>query len=65
MSQLLKEQNVTKCVSLLKEFIEEAAVQGNKKGVAILALHHLQKITAGINESTEVAGCVHELRIFG
>jgi len=62
MSQL-KDENVTKCVSLLREFIEEASVQGNKKGVAILALSHLQKITAGAKQSPKSAGCVHELRI--
>jgi len=39
MSQL-KDENVTKCVSLLREFIEEASVQGSKKGVAVLALNH-------------------------
>ena len=64
MSQL-KNENVTKCVSLLREFIEEASVQGNKKGVAILALNHLQKITAGAKGGQQSASCVHELRIVG
>ena len=43
----LKNETVTKCVSLLREFIEEASAQGSKKGTAVLALNHLQKITAG------------------
>ncbi len=42
----LKATNLNKCFSLLREFIDEAQVS-NKKGVAILALNHLQKITAG------------------
>ncbi len=43
----LKDENVTKCVSLLREFIEEASAQDGKKGTALLALNHLHKITAG------------------
>jgi hypothetical protein len=43
----LKEKNVNKCFSLLREFIDEAEGLNSKKGVAILALNHLQKITAG------------------
>jgi hypothetical protein len=61
----LKNENVTKCVSLLREFIEEASIQGNKKGVAILALNHLQRITAGAEPSPQLQGCVYELRIVG
>ncbi len=43
----LKAKNLNKCFSLLREFIDEAQTLNNKKGVAILALDHLQKITAG------------------
>lgn len=51
----LKAENVKKCFSLLREFIDEAPVQGNKKGTAILVLNHLKKITAGA-ESGEGSG---------
>ena len=64
MSQL-KDENVKKCVSLLREFIEEASVQDNKKGVAILALNHLQRIKAGAEAALQSPGCVYELRIIG
>ena len=43
----LKEKNVEKCFSLLREFIDEAEGLNNKKGIAILALNQLQKIAAG------------------
>ncbi len=43
----LKAKNVEKCFSLLREFIDEVEGLNNKKGIAILALNHLQKITAG------------------
>ena len=43
----LKDANVNKCVSLLREFIEGSMVVENKKRIAALALNHLQKITAG------------------
>jgi hypothetical protein len=45
----LKDESLKKCVSLLREFIQEAP--GGKKGIAMLALHQLQKITAGTNTS--------------
>jgi hypothetical protein len=43
----LKNENLNKCVSLLREFIDEASTQGSKKEIAILALDQLQNITAG------------------
>jgi hypothetical protein len=43
----LKDENLKKCVSLIREFIDETSSQGNKKEIAILALHQLQRITAG------------------
>ncbi len=42
----LKRQNLKKCFSLLREFIDESSLH-NKKGIAILALNQLQKIAAG------------------
>lgn len=42
----LKNKNVTKCFSLLREYLEGAPRDG-KKGSAILALDQLQQITAG------------------
>ena len=42
----LKNENVNKCFSLLREYLDEGP-SNNKKGAAILALDHLQKITAG------------------
>ena len=43
----LKKENVEKCVSLLREFVEESSALDNKKEKAILVLDQLQKITAG------------------
>jgi hypothetical protein len=43
----LKKENVKKCFSLLREYLEESP-QDRKKGNAVLALDQLQKITAGI-----------------
>jgi hypothetical protein len=42
----LKNENLNKCFSLLREYLNEGP-SNNKKGAAILALDHLQKITAG------------------
>jgi len=42
----LKEKTVNKCVSLLREYIDATALSHQKES-AILALNHLQKITAG------------------
>ena len=46
----LKNENLNKCVSLLREFIDEASTQNNKKEIAILALNQLQNITAGTDQ---------------
>lgn len=43
----LKGNNVRKCFSLLREFVEESGAVDNKKGIAILALDQLQKVLAG------------------
>jgi len=43
----LKSENLHKCVSLLREFIDQAAEMENKKVIAKMALGQLQKITAG------------------
>jgi hypothetical protein len=51
MSQL-KEQNLNKCFSMLREFIE-GTPQDNQKGMAILALKQLERITAGTTENPE------------
>ena len=51
----LKDENVKKCYSLLREFIEEAPSVSGKKGLAVLALSQLQKITAGTGIPEEVA----------
>ena len=45
----LKYENLKKCVSLLREFIDEAAEPNNKKVIAKMALGQLQKIKAGIS----------------
>jgi hypothetical protein len=42
----LKKETVNKCISLLREYIEQTALN-NKKEIAGLALNQLQKITAG------------------
>jgi hypothetical protein len=42
----LKNENLNKCFSLLREYLDEGP-SNNKKGAAILALDQLQKITAG------------------
>ncbi len=56
----LKKENVKKCVSLLREFVEESSALDNKKARAILALNQLQKITAG-NDSSVAVGDVSSL----
>lgn len=43
----LKKENLKKCFSLLKEYLDEAPLN-KKKGGAVLALEQLQKITAGV-----------------
>lgn len=44
----LKTENVNKCISLLRDYIEETSLN-NGKEIAILALNQLQTITAGID----------------
>lgn len=53
----LKKENVKKCISLLREFVEESGALDNKKERAVLALNQLQKITAG-TDSAVVVGTV-------
>ena len=68
MSKLEKE-TLTKCFSLLGEYIDEAPLS-SKKETAVLALDQLQKITAGTdsqdtnnNDSTTVMlSCTHRPR---
>ena len=43
----LKTENFNKCFSILEEFIDQSQEEENKKGMALLALGQLQKITAG------------------
>jgi hypothetical protein len=52
----LKKENVNKCVSLLREYIETPS--SNNKQFAVLALDQLQMVSAGsgINEGTESDG---------
>jgi hypothetical protein len=50
----LKVENSKKCLSILRQFIEETPSPGKSKEMAILALHQLQKITAGTD--TVLAG---------
>lgn len=52
----LKSENLHKCVSLLREFIDEAAETDNKKVIAKMALGQLQKITAGGISSPGILG---------
>ena len=52
----LKEQNVNKCFSLLREFIDETSLS-SKKGMAVLALNQLQKISAGTGNQDTTSGC--------
>jgi hypothetical protein len=51
----LKKQNLKKCFSLLREFIDESSLN-SKKGIATLALNQLQKITAGTDSTDSFVG---------
>ena len=51
----LKKEMANKCVSLLREYIDESPLSDKKK-TAVLALEQLQKITAGTSPS-ENFGC--------
>jgi hypothetical protein len=53
----LKVENLNKCVSLLREFVEESSEANNKKGIAKLALEQLEKITAGGESQVAFGGC--------
>ncbi len=48
----LTQKNIEKCFSVLKEFIAEANSKNKEKNMAVLALDHLQHITAGIGTTT-------------
>ena len=50
----LKKENVKKCVSLLRAFVEESSSHDNQKQRAILALNQLQKITAGTDPAVVI-----------
>ena len=52
----LKEQNVNKCFSLLREFINGTPLS-SKKEMAVLALNQLQKTTAGTGSEDPTSGC--------
>jgi hypothetical protein len=45
----LKKENIEKCFTLLKDFIDESQGLSSKKGIASLALNQLKRITAGTN----------------
>lgn len=51
----LKKENVNKCFSLLSEFIEGVGSENSNKGIALLALNQLEKITAGATEEPSSA----------
>lgn len=51
----LKKENVNKCFSLLREYIDEAALAG-KRETAVLALDQLRRITGG-GDSDNGPGC--------
>ncbi len=51
----LKNENLNKCFDLIREFIDEASKDDNKKEIAILALNQLRRITAG-TDSTNGGG---------
>jgi len=42
-----KVENSKQCLSILRQFVEEASSSGKSKDLAILVINHLQKITAG------------------
>lgn len=51
---MLKDKNVNGCNSLLREFIDAVSIDDSddelktKKERAILALHHLERVTGGV-----------------
>jgi hypothetical protein len=52
----LKNDSVNKCISLLREYIDETSLTG-KKEIAVLALSQLQQITAGTGAQEPTPGC--------
>ncbi len=68
----LKKENSKKCVSILREFIDDSPLMGSEKQRAILALEQLQKITAGTGTSNgsnstpeSDSGCISRPRADG
>jgi len=47
----LNGENVKKCMSLLKEFIDQSMTGDGQKRIAVLALEQLQKINAGSGDT--------------
>ncbi len=47
----LKKEALNKCFSLLREFIDETSEGNNRKGVAVMALNQLERVTAGTTEN--------------
>ena len=43
----LKKEALNKCFSLLREYIDESSEKNNRKGVAVMALDQLERVTAG------------------
>jgi len=43
----LKNKNSKKCLSILRQFIENVTSKGREKEIAVLALDQLQRVTAG------------------
>jgi hypothetical protein len=58
----LKEENIKKCVTLLREFINGPRQENRDKKVALLALDQLQKITAGQNKDVMAPQCYSKPR---
>jgi hypothetical protein len=58
---MLKDKSYKRCNSLLSEFINAVSIDDSndelktKKEKAILALHHLEKITGGLADHNETA----------
>lgn len=50
----LNDGTLKRCISLLREYVEESKVQDHKKGTAILTINQLQKIIAGTDGETDV-----------
>lgn len=52
----LKDETVTMCISLLREFINQTPGMENTKGVAVLALNQLHRITGGTDTGDPIDG---------